>query len=111
MSKKEQKEHLLAQYSDWLLMRNYSKQTYKSYMGSVRNFWKYCEAKSENPKFDKSNAVQSFLAYRLSVKKLNFSTVNGDYSASHPLAVHSLQGLPDLAPSGSFAHNGFTSMY
>jgi len=78
MNKKEQ---LLQQYSDWLRMRNYSVQTYKAYMGSVRLFWRYCESRQTDPKFDKSNAVPSFLAYRMSEQKRDYSTVNGDYSA------------------------------
>jgi len=48
-----QKEKLLAQYSNYLQMRNYSIDTYKSYMCSVRKFWEYCEQQRENPNFDK----------------------------------------------------------
>jgi len=76
-----QKEKLLVQYSNYLKMRNYSIDTYKSYMCSVRKFWEYCERQRGNPSFDKDNAVQSYLAFRLTVQKRNFSTVNGDYSA------------------------------
>ena len=76
-----QKERLLHQYSDWLKMRNYSLSTYKAYLGTVRNFWRYCEQQKCNPKFEKVNAVQSFLAHRMSVEKRDYSTVNGDYSA------------------------------
>jgi len=50
-------------------------------MCSVRKFWEYCERQRGNPSFDKDNAVQSYLAFRLTVQKRNFSTVNGDYSA------------------------------
>ena len=77
MSKKEQ---LLEQYSNWLKMQNYSQQTYKAYMGSVRKFWSYCEARKGDTNFDKRHAVQTYLAYRLTVEKRDFSTVNGDYS-------------------------------
>ena len=76
-----QKEQLLQQYSNWLVMRNYSQQTYKAYMGSVRKFWSFCEARRKEVGFDKNNAVQTYLAYRLKVEKRDFSTVNGDYSA------------------------------
>ena len=76
-----QKERLLHQYSDWLKMRNYSLSTYRAYLGTVRNFWRYCEQQKCNPKFEKVNAVQSFLAHRMSVEKRDYSTVNGDYSA------------------------------
>lgn len=76
------KERLLEQYSNWLKMRNYSQQTYKAYMGSVRKFWRFCEAGQQaDPNFDKDNAVQTYLAYRLTKEKRDFSTVNGDYSA------------------------------
>jgi len=76
-----QKQKLLNQYSDWLKMRNYSIQTYKAYMCSVRKFWEYCEKQRGNPAFDKTTAVQSYLAHRMSDQKRDFSTVNGDYSA------------------------------
>lgn len=76
-----QKEKLLRQYSDYLKMRNYSMQTYKAYMGSLSKFWDYCERKKKDADFDKSNAVQSYLAYRMGVEKRDFSTVNGDHSA------------------------------
>jgi len=75
------KESLLLRYSGYLRMRNYSESTYKSYMSKVRCFWSYCEAHSNSPGFKKSEAVQSYLAYRLSVQGCDFSTVNGDYSA------------------------------
>jgi len=75
------KESLLLRYSGYLRMRNYSESTYKSYMSKVRCFWLYCEQRSNNPCFKKSEAVQSYLAYRLSVQGCDFSTVNGDYSA------------------------------
>lgn len=78
MSKKEQ---LLEEYSQWLRMRNYSEQTYKAYMGSVRKFWAYCEKRRDDANFFKRNAVQNYLSYRLSVEKRDYSTVNGDYSA------------------------------
>lgn len=78
MTKKEQ---LLQEYSDWLRMRNYSLSTYKAYMGSVRNFWRYCERQQSLPTFNKETAVASFLAYRMSVENRDYSTVNGDYSA------------------------------
>ena len=76
-----QKEKLLLAYSNWLRMRNYSTQTYKAYMGTIRMFWKYCEERKKNPDFDKSNAVQTYLSYRMHEQKRDFSTVNGDYSA------------------------------
>ena len=76
-----QKEKLLKQYSDWLQMRNYSIQTYKSYLGTIRAFWRYCESKKADPSFEKANAVQSYLAFRMSVQKRDYSTVNGDYAA------------------------------
>lgn len=75
------KEQLLQEYSQWLQMRNYSISTYKAYMGSVRNFWRYCDGQQSNPTFNKDNAVASFLAHRMSVEKRDYSTVNGDYSA------------------------------
>ena len=75
------KEQLLEQYSNWLKMRNYSVQTYKAYMGSVRKFWRFCQQRSKDPHFVKDQAVQTYLAYRLTVEKRDFSTVNGDYSA------------------------------
>lgn len=78
MSKKEE---LLVEYSQWLRMRNYSEQTYKAYMGSIRNFWKFCEKRKSDTQFRKDNAVQTYLSYRLTVEKRNYSTVNGDYSA------------------------------
>ena len=76
-----QKERLLEQYSQWLQMQNYSTATYKAYLGSVRNFWRYCEQGQNDPNFEKANAVQSFLAHRMGVEKRDYSTVNGDYSA------------------------------
>ena len=78
MSKKEQ---LLETYSQWLRMRNYSEQTYKAYMGSVRKFWTFCEKRKGDANFFKRNAVQNYLSYRLNVEKRDYSTVNGDYSA------------------------------
>jgi integrase/recombinase XerD len=78
MSKKEQ---LLEAYSQWLQMRNYSQQTYKAYMGSVRKFWVFCDGRKSDAKFNKDNAVQTYLAHRLTVEKRDYSTVNGDYSA------------------------------
>jgi integrase/recombinase XerD len=75
------KEKLLQQYSDFLRMRNYSEQTYKAYMGTIRMYWKWCEERRGNPRFDKKHAVQSYLAFRMSVQKRDYSTVNGDYSA------------------------------
>ncbi|MFK7982245.1 MAG: tyrosine-type recombinase/integrase, partial [Saprospiraceae bacterium] len=76
-----QKERLLKQYSDWLQMRNYSLQTYKAYLGTIRAFWHYCESKEKDATFEKANAVQSYLAHRLTVQKRDYSTVNGDYAA------------------------------
>ena len=76
-----QKERLLKQYSEWLQMRNYALSTYKAYLGTIRAFWRYCETKKADPTFEKDNAVQSYLAYRMSVQKRDFSTVNGDYAA------------------------------
>lgn len=78
MTKKEQ---LLQQYSNWLKMRNYSLQTYKSYMGTIRQFWKFCEVHQGDAHFIKKDAVQIYLAYRLTEQKRDYSTVNGDYSA------------------------------
>ena len=75
------KERLLNEYSQWLQMRNYSLTTYKAYMGSIRAFWRYCEAKKSDSRFQKESAVQSYLAHRLQVQKRDYSTVNGDYSA------------------------------
>ena len=75
------KENLLLQYSHWLQMRNYSDQTYKAYMGAIRMFWAFCEQRQNDPTFDKSTAVQTYLAYRLHEQKRDYSTVNGDYSA------------------------------
>ena len=62
-------------------MRNYSLTTYKAYMGSIRAFWRYCEAKKSDSRFQKESAVQNYLAHRLQVQKRDYSTVNGDYSA------------------------------
>lgn len=76
-----EKEKLLKQFSEYLKMRNYAESTYKAYMGTIRNFWKWCERRSPDPDFDKANAVQAYLAYRMKEKKLDYSTVNGDYSA------------------------------
>lgn len=81
----KQKARLLAQYSSYLRMRNYSDMTYKAYMGAVRMFWKFCEERQQDTTFIKEHAVQTYLAYRLHVQKRDYSTVNGDYSASHPL--------------------------
>lgn len=75
------KERLLNQYSNWLRMRNYSLTTYKAYTGTIRAFWRYCEEQQDNPKFEKAQAVQSYLAYRMHHLKRDYSTVNGDYSA------------------------------
>lgn len=77
----KKKERLLKQYSDWLRMRNYSESTYKAYMGTIRNYWKYCDARKDNDGFDKETAVQNYLAYRMNEEKRDFSTVNGDYSS------------------------------
>ncbi|MEM6319921.1 MAG: phage integrase N-terminal SAM-like domain-containing protein [Bacteroidota bacterium] len=55
--------------------------TYKAYMGTIRAFWRYCAAKKADPTFEKTQAVQSYLAHRLTEQKRDFSTVNGDYSA------------------------------
>ena len=71
------KEKLLRQYSDYLRMRNYSESTYKAYMGTVRNFWKWCENKKRCcPDFEKENAVQGYLAYRLHEQKRDYATVS-----------------------------------
>lgn len=75
------KEELLSAYSEYLKMRNYSLSTYKAYMGTIRKFWSYCEDRKADLDFKKADAVQSYLAYRLSVERRDFSTVNGDYSA------------------------------
>ena len=76
-----QKEKLLQQYSHYLQMRNYSLSTYKAYMGTIRNFWKFCEARKAAGDYDKDQAVQIYLAHRMSVEKRDYSTVNGDYSS------------------------------
>jgi len=76
-----QKESLLQQYSHWLQMRNYSLSTYKAYMGTIRKFWQFCEQRKGEDRFQKEDSVQTYLAYRMSVEKRDFSTVNGDYSA------------------------------
>ncbi len=75
------KEELLAAYSEYLKMRNYSVSTCKAYMGTIRKFWSYCEDRTGDLGFKKEDAVQSYLAYRLSVEQRDFSTVNGDYSS------------------------------
>lgn len=76
-----QKESLLQQYSHWLQMRNYSLSTYKAYMGTIRKFWQFCEQRKHQDSFEKEDSVQTYLAYRKTVEKRDFSTVNGDYSA------------------------------
>ena len=78
MTKKEQ---LLEQYSNYLRSRNFSESTYKAYMGTIRNYWIWCDSKKDDPNFVKENAVQSYLAFRLHEQKRDFSTVNGDYSS------------------------------
>ena len=75
------KELLLLAYSNWLRMRNYSQQTYKAYMGTIRMFWDFCEQRQNDPTFDKANAVQTYLAFRMHEQQRDYSTVNGDYSA------------------------------
>ena len=77
----KRKEQLLLAYSNWLRMRNYSQQTYKAYMGTIRMFWDFCEQRQNDPTFDKANAVQTYLAYRMHEQQRDYSTVNGDYSA------------------------------
>ena len=81
MEKISKKEKLLHEYSEFLQMRNYAQSTYKSYMGTIRNFWIWCDSRQKDPKFDKKNAVQSYLAYRFSEEKRDYATVNSDYSA------------------------------
>jgi integrase/recombinase XerD len=50
-------------------------------MGTIRMYWKWCEERRDSPIFDKKHAVQSYLAFRMSVQKRDYLTVNGDYSA------------------------------
>lgn len=75
------RQKLLQDYSNYLQMRNYSEGTRASYLNAVKRFWNFCESKRTNKSFDKSNAVQTYLAYRSGAQHRDFSTVNGDYSA------------------------------
>ncbi len=52
----------------------------RAYMGAIRHLWAFCEQKRNDPDFEKENAVQAYMAYRLQVLKRDFSTVN----APHP---------------------------
>jgi len=59
------KEALLKSYSDWLRMRNYSVQTYKSYMGTIRNFWKFCTLRKGDASFKKSRCCTNIFVLSL----------------------------------------------
>ena len=65
---------------DFLVLGNYSQATRKSYVGAVRNFYKWCMLHVNDPDFDKPNAHRMYLIER-SKKGLAWQTINGDYSA------------------------------
>ena len=48
-------------------------------MGTIQNYWIWCDSKKDDPNFVKENAVQSYLAFRLHEQKRDFSTVNSHY--------------------------------
>lgn len=76
------KAALLNQYLQCLQMRNYADSTIKSYYNALSLYYSWCEKQvSSNPHFDKANAPQAYLAWRMKVLHLDFSTVNNDYTA------------------------------
>lgn len=76
------KAELLNRFLKYLRMKNYADSTIRSYYHALCYYWKWCEKEVEsNQGFDKTEAAMSYLAYRMKIQKLDFSTVNTDYSA------------------------------
>ncbi len=73
-------EKLIRRYADFMLQSNYALATRKSYVGAVRNFYKWCLKQSANPDFDKADAHRQYLLYRAR-RGLSWQSINGDYSA------------------------------
>lgn len=69
------KQSLLQQFSDYLLIRNYSKATHKSYLSRVRSFIEYNEDHDIT-----EESIKSYITYRFK-QGVTWSTVNCDYSS------------------------------
>ena len=83
-------------FENWLTLRNYAVKSKKSYLCSLRLFWKYCEAQKGNATFTKANAVEHYLLYRYNSQKVSWQTVNGDYSALRLFYINVLGRTWDL---------------
>ena len=84
-------------FRDWMVLKNYAPKTIKSYLGSLRQFWKFCEGERSNPNFEKSEAPKLYLLHRYNIQKVSWQTVNGDYSSLRLFYLHVLQRAWDLA--------------
>lgn len=73
-------KNVIEKLDDYLVLRNYSKATRKSYVGAVRKFHKWCSDRAKDPDFDKPNAHHNYLITRTK-KGYAWQTINNDYSA------------------------------
>lgn len=82
------KSQLLVHYKDYLILRNYSPRTIKSYLSSIKCFLEYVVLKKDED-FDIYKYAKSFLIQRFKDGKC-WSSVNVDYSSLRILIVHVL---------------------
>ena len=84
-------EKYLQEFESWLTLKNYAIKTKKSYLCSVRLFWRYCEKRKAKGDLQKDgDAVGMYLLYRFKEQGVSWQSVNGDYSALRLFYVHIL---------------------
>ncbi len=82
---------LLQQFENWMTLKHYSEKTIKCYLSSVRNFARFCQQRRNDPDWDKSKAVETYLLYRFKTLGLSWQSINGDYSGIRLFYVHILE--------------------
>jgi len=77
-------------FKEYMVLKNYSIQTLRSYESCVKGFFNYCKNHKE-ANFSFHNYVQRYLLF-LREKGLAWATINANYSALKILYVHVLKG-------------------
>ena len=73
-------EKYLSDFKRYLILRNYTTATIKSYVSSLKNFFEFCyERRKRDTTYNKERILEEYLVYCLRIK--SFATVNGAYSA------------------------------
>ena len=84
-------EKYLVAYREWLILKNYSPSTIRTYVNSVRQFYVWSIVQSKKKEWDKSQAIKKYLVYRFDKEQRKWQTINGDYSAIRLFWKHILK--------------------